>query len=176
MPKKYEIVSKPKGGKSYFISIWDNIEEYEDYEKLLETINNIDEKDDVTLSVSTPGGRCDVGFMLIDRFAGLQCKVDVIVPYPTYSMGAIMALCGDSLKIERGAFLMFHDYSGGSGRSKGNEIFKSTEAYCETFKVRFNDVCQPFLTKKECSDVLEGKDLYIKWNDKSLKERIKRHF
>jgi ATP-dependent protease ClpP protease subunit len=175
MPKKYEIVTKPKG-KSYFISIWDNIEEYEEYDKLTELLGNISEKDDVTLNVSTPGGRCDIGFMLIDRFAALPCKVDVIVPYPTYSMGAIMALCGNSLKLERGAFLMFHDYSGGTGRAKGNEALKATEAYCETFKTRFKDVCQPFLSKKECDDVLQGKDLYIKWTDPSLKDRTRRHF
>lgn len=176
MAKKYELSSKPKEGKNYSISIWDNIEGYEEYDKLIETMKGITKKDSVTLKVSTPGGRCDVGFMLIDRIMELECTVDVIVPYPTYSMGAIMALCGDSLKVSPGAYLMFHDYSGGGGRSKGNEAFKHTEAYCEVFAYRFNDICQPFLTKNECEDILQGKDLYIKWNTSKLEERIRRHF
>lgn len=175
MPKKYETVITPES-YHYEICIWDSIDNFEDYDELMKQINKIKETDKVTLKVGTPGGRCDVGFMLIDRLSSLPCFVDVIVPYPTYSMGALMALCGDSLLVNEGSFLMFHDYSGGNGRSKGNEMFKSTEAYCEIFNHRFNTICQPFLTKKECEDVLQGKDLYIKWNDDSLETRIRRHF
>lgn len=175
MPKKYEIITKPNEGKKYTISIWDSIEEFEDYDKLLETLSGITKKDAVALYVSTPGGRCDIGFNLYDRIVELPCQVDVVIPYPTYSMGAILALSGNSLKLNPGSFLMFHDYSTGS-RGKGNEMFKSTEAYCEIFNYRFNAICQPFLTKKECEDVLQGKDLYIKWNDTTLDARIRRHF
>ena len=32
------------------------------------------------------------------------------------------------------------------------------------------------LTKKECEEILQGKDLYVKWTDPDLKDRIKRHF
>ncbi len=176
MPKKYEIIKTPNKGSSYEISVWDHIEEYDDYDKLLETLSGISKNDSVKLNVSTPGGRCDIGYMLIDRIRSLECNVDVVIPYPTYSMGAIMALCGNSLKVLPGAFLMFHDYSSGNGRMKGNEQFKHTEAYIEVFKHKFNHICQPFLSKKECENVLEGKDLYIKWNDSDLEKRIKRHF
>ena len=175
MPKKFEVNVTPNEGKLYEVSIWDDIEEYEDYDELLKQLSKISSRDDVTLSVSSPGGRCDVGFMIIDRLRALECNVDVIVPYPTYSMGAIMSLCGDSLEIEPGAFLMFHDYSTGT-RGKGNEIFKGTEAYKETFKYRFKDVCHPFLSKKECDKILDGHDLYIKWDDPTLDKRKKRHF
>lgn len=174
--KKYEITSVAKPGADYNISIWDAIEAYEDYDDLLKQLSKIGKDDSVKLHVSTPGGRCDVGYMLIDRLQALPCKLDIIVPYPTYSMGAIMSLVGHSLEIKPGGFLMFHDYSTGMGRSKGNEIFKQTEAYIETFSYKFNKICQPFLSEQECKDVLEGKDLYIKWNDKTLKDRIKRHY
>ena len=186
MPKKYELLKNPKPGNDYDISIWDDIDDYEEYEKLLAEVAKIGADDSVRLFVSTPGGRCDIGFMLIDRIMGLECPVEVIVPYPTYSMGAIMALCGDSLEVQPGGFLMFHDYSSGGGRSKGNEQLKHAEAYKETFDYKFNSICQPFLTKKECDDVLNGKDLYIRWNDDEnakiyknitpLTTRIKRHF
>ncbi len=174
MPNKYEVLATPISTR-YEICIWDDIEEYKEYDELMKILPKIKEEDHVILKVGTPGGRCDVGFMLIDRFAGLPCQVDVIVPYPTYSMGAIMALCGHSLGMSPGSFLMFHDYSTG-GRGKGNELIKSTEAYSEIFAHRFNDICQPFLSEEECENVLQGQDLYIKWNDPSLKKRIKRHF
>lgn len=174
MPKKFEILVTPQSSL-YEICIWDDLEEFEHYDELMKVIPKIKEDDQVYLKVGTPGGRCDIGFMLIDRFKGLPCRCDVVVPYPTYSMGAIMALCGDSLTMMPGSFLMFHDYSTG-GRGKGNELIKSTEAYSEIFAYRFNDICHPFLTEEECKAVLEGQDLYIKWNDSSLKKRMRRHF
>ncbi len=174
MSNKYEIISNPVG-TIYNISIWDNIENYGDYDKLFEKLDGVSENDIVILSVSTPGGRCDVGFTIIDRLQKLSCPIRVEVPYPTYSMGAIMALCGDALEIKPGAFLMFHDYSTGS-RGKGNEIFKHVEAYKDTFEYKFNEICQPFLSKKECKSILSGSDLYIKWDDDTIEKRIGRHF
>lgn len=176
MANKFEFNSCPNKGSKINMSIWDGIEEYEDYEDLLKYISKIGSDDHVTLNISSPGGRCDIGFMLIERLSELSCQVDVVVPYPSYSMGALLALCGDSLTIKPGAFIMFHDYSTGHSRSKGNEIFKQTEAYKEAFEYKFNKVCQPFLTKKECQDILNGQDFYVKWNDKTLKDRVKRHF
>lgn len=175
MAEKYEIITTPKESKSYKISLWDSIEDFADYDKLFETMNKISEKDEVELSVLSPGGRCDIGFIVYDRIKSLPCKVDVKVPYPTYSMGAVLSLSGDSLKIAPGAFLMFHDYGTGA-RGKGNEIFKQSEAYKKTFEYRFNSACQPFLTKKECESILHGKDLYVHWDDSNLETRIKRHF
>lgn len=173
MTSKYEIMTTVRN--THTISIWDGIESYGDYSDLFKKLNEIRDEDLVFLKVSSHGGRCDVGFEIYDRMIGLECPVHVIVPYPTYSMGAILALCGNSLTVEPGAFLMFHDYSFGT-RGKGNEVFKQTEAYKEVFKYRFNQICQPFLTKKECEKVLNGQDLYVKWNDDNLENRIRRHF
>lgn len=174
MANKFEVTSKVKS-THYDISIWDDIEDFEDYDDLFKALSKIGKNDSLTLKVSTPGGRCDIGFAIYEKIHNLDCRVNVIVPYPTYSMGAIIALCGDSLKVEPGAFLMFHDYSTGT-RGKGNEIAKSAEAYGECFAYRFNKICQPFLTKKECSIILNGQDLYVKWDDDNLAKRIERHF
>ncbi len=175
MPSKYEIIETPCDSKSYKISIWSDIESYSDYDDLFKKMDKITADDYVELYVSSPGGCCAVGFTIVDRIKELQCRVDVTVPYPTYSMGAIIALAGDSLTIKPGAFLMFHDYSTGS-RGKGNELFKHAEAYKETFAYRFNEVCQPFLTAEECDRILNGQDEYVRWNRKDLKTRMRRHF
>jgi ATP-dependent protease ClpP protease subunit len=173
MTSKYEIIVEPRN--VYTISVWDGIDSYGDYNDLFKKFTEITANDVVNLRVSSHGGRCDVGFEIYDRLKLLECPIHVTVPYPTYSMGAILALCGNFLKVEPGAFLMFHDYSFGT-RGKGNEVFKQTEAYKEVFKYRFNQICQPFLTKKECEKVLNGQDLYVKWNDDNLENRIRRHF
>lgn len=175
MPSKYEIVSTPNEGKHWEISIWDDIECYSDYDKLFEEMGKINKVDTVELTVDTFGGRCDIGFKLYDRISQIPCKIDVVVSQHAYSMGAILALVGDSLTIEPGAFLMFHDFS--TGRSgKGNEISKSIEATKELFQYRFREACQPFLSVAECTSILNGSDKYVKWNDRQLNTRMRRHF
>lgn len=170
MPKKFELLVESTN--VFHISIWGALEEYEDYELPFDGMGS---RDSVKLYVSTSGGSCAVGFHLCNKIASLPCKVDVIVPYPTYSMGALIALSGDSLELRPGAFLMFHDYST-DATGKGNEILQETEAYKETFNHLFKSISFPFLTKKECENVLNGQDFYVKWNSPDLKDRIRRHF
>lgn len=174
MANKIEIETITQS-KHHILTIRDDIEKYEDYDDLFKILPSINRKDSVTLKISSPGGCCAVGFSLFDRINALECLVEVIVTYPSYSIGAILALCGDSLTLEPGAFLMFHDYSTGT-RGKGNEISKNAEAYGKYFNYKFNAVCQPFLTKKECEKILNGQDLYIYWDDDNLNKRLERHF
>lgn len=172
---KFKVNSTTESTTKYTIDILGGIREYEDYEKLLDTLDKIGKKDTVLLKVRSPGGRCDVGFLIYDRIKELKSKIDVEVSYPSYSMGALLSLVGNSLELKPGAFLMFHDFSTGRD-GKGNEIEKSITNYSKIFKYRFNEICQPFLTKKECDDILHGKDLYVNWDDDNLEARIKRHF
>ena len=151
------------------------IEEWDDYDHLFKDLKNLTESDIVTLVLNTSGGDCSIGFSIIDRLLNLPCKLDVIVEYPTYSMGAIMALCGDSLKIEPDSYIMFHDYSGGM-KGKGGETFLYTDNYRKVFKARFKKLCTPFLTDDEVERMFKGEDIYISDTDPTLKARIKRHF
>lgn len=151
------------------------IEDFEDYDDLLKRLADVGADDVVNVHLNTPGGDCSIGFFLIDQFMALPCPVNMIVDYPTYSMGAIMALCGDSLVINPDSYIMFHDYSGGS-RGKGGETHMYSTNYRTVFMSRFNRLCQPFLSKKECDNMFRGEDIYIHAEDETLPARLGRHF
>jgi ATP-dependent protease ClpP protease subunit len=158
------------------VDICDAIDSFGDYEKLLEELSLLTPIDAIDVNLNTPGGRCDVGFLIIDALMGCKrAKLNMIVGYPTYSMGAIMAVCGDSLTIKPGSYIMFHDYSGGA-HGKGDDAMQYVTNYREVFKARFIDICTPFLTRRECQSMFNGKDIYIRHDDPTLSKRIERHF
>lgn len=41
---------------------------------------------------------------------------------------------------------------------------------------QMNDICIPFLSPKELEAMHKGDDIYIRFDDKTLKKRLKRHF
>jgi len=162
------------------IEIRDSIESYEDYYDVFEFLPTLKASDMLTINIDCPGGRCDVGFALIKAISSVPCIIKCVVTAPTYSMGAMLAICGDHLVMEEDSYLMFHDFvlhDFGSGMSgKGGDTALYVNNYREVFIKRFNKLCTPFLTKKESANMFKGKDIYIHDNDPTLQERIKRHF
>ena len=169
------IKKKEHSHTDFDIYIRGTIKKFEDYDDLVTELANIDEKDSVVVHLNCPGGDCAIGFFLIDQLINLPCPVHMVVEYPTYSMGAIIALCGNKLTIRKGSYIMFHDYSGGTD-GKGEESYLYTTNYRKVFKERFTLLCKPFLTQFEINKMFKGEDLYIHYDDPSLSDRIKRHF
>lgn len=175
MSEKCYTRSTPSTATLWEFYIRGAIEDFKDYDDLLDDFNNVTENDSVVIYLNTPGGDCSIGFFLIDEIMQLPCHVHMVVQYPTYSMGAIMALCGDKLTIEKDSYIMFHDYSGGS-HGKGDETADYINNYRKVFKDRFKRLCCPWLTKKEADSMFNGKDIYIHHDDPTLDDRSARHF
>jgi ATP-dependent Clp protease, protease subunit len=169
------ITSTPFTAHSVEIHMRGPIEEFEDYDNMIKELGKLTPDDELIIRLNTPGGDCSIGFALISKIMALECPVHMIVEYPTYSMGAIMALCGDSLEFEPDTYIMFHDYSGGS-RGKGEETAQYINNFRQVFKDRFTRICKPFLSQKEVDKMFKGEDVYIHHNDPTLKRRIERHF
>lgn len=70
---------------------------------------------------------------------------------------------------------MFHSYSTGV-IGKQHEVTAALAAYNDVFNKCQEDICTPFLTKKELTTIINGGDIYISYKDPTLPSRIKRHF
>ena len=169
------IRTSPHVSKDIDIFIRGAIECFEDYDELVKELGKVTENDSVVVHLNCPGGDCSVGFFLVDQLMALPCPVHMVVEYPSYSMGAILAVCGDKLTIQPDSFIMFHDYSGGS-KGKGGETELYINNYRKVFRNRFNRLCKPFLSQSEINRMFKGEDLYIHHDDPSLPERNARHF
>ncbi len=172
--EKCQILSKSMG-KNYTVHLRGSIQDFDDYSELYSLITNITSNDTLSVYLNTPGGDCSVGFSLAGLFLGCKCPIAMIVEYPTYSMGSIIALCGDELHFSPNTYLMFHDYSGGAG-GKGEDVWLYTDNYRKVFKEKFKNICSPFLSHSEISKMFKGEDIYIHHDDPLLEQRLKKHF
>lgn len=130
---------------------------------------------EVNLYLANNGGYVEGGLPLYYAFKRCKLPVHVHLRHGCYSMGAILALCGDSLTFEEGSILMFHNYSGGSV-GKGQELVDAVAHFHADWVTLSYSLLTPFLTEKEVTEILHDKDKYIKWHDKDLPQRVKRHF
>ena len=156
-------------------TLYDGIDNFNDYKELITALREAQEGDGLMLRINCPGGRCDVGMMIVQAIKETKATVVCNVVYPSHSMGAIIAVAGDYLVMQRNTFLMFHTYSGGT-YGKSGDMIKDVQYTDEALKGMFDDIVKPFLTKAEVKRMHKGDDLYIKADDPSMSARLKRHF
>lgn len=159
-------------------SIWTfygRIESFDSYAELLEDLEKAQQGDMITLYFNCSGGDCAIGESIIRALHITQATTNCIVEAPCWSMGSIVALQCDNLYFNEDTFLMFHDYSTGY-RGKGSEMSQMMSIEQENTNKQIKKWCMPFLTKKEYDNIVSGTDVYIKWDDPTMKKRLKRHF
>lgn len=158
-------------------SLWLNItDKASDYKDLFAALRQATDRDIIIIDLECPGGSCDVGFRIYDHIQACAGQVHMVVSGPCYSMGALLALAGDSLSMYEDTFLMFHTFSYGVFPTKSGDVEMDVKYTTQMYKSRIDKICQPFLSKSELNKMHEGKDLYITDDDKSLVRRIKRTF
>lgn len=171
----YYIKSSVKVQTTYSIYINNDIESNHVYPELLHKLRTISEIDIVNLYLASNGGYCDAGFQIIHAIKDCKGPVNIIVDSPCYSMGAIIAVCGDSLTFKPNTFLMFHNYSGGN-HGKGKEMKQAMLESDVWIRTNFKYYCTPFLTDEEMTLLDNDQDVYVHSWDKGLTKRLARHY
>ena len=153
----------------YDVYLGDSVGESKKYYDLFYKLSKAGKTDKFNIHLNNRGGLVSSGVNLINAIRTSAASTTIHVEGPVYSMGAILALCGDSIVLYPNTFLMFHDYST-SEYGKGNEIHISVTNYQQYFSDLLYDVCYPFLSKKEIKSIQEGKDLYVPYESSKDKD------
>lgn len=152
------------------------IEKFHVYEPMLEGFHNAQAGEIVVLKIASSGGNCDVAVPLMQAIQDTKAFVIADVLYPSYSMASLIALSCDAMRLRRHSFLMFHVWGGGGGHDKSSDDYACMMAVKKSLDNMMYESMQPFLTEKEATSIIEGKDFYIHWDDPTLQERNLRHF
>lgn len=146
-----------------------------DYRELFHKLQEANERDVVNIHLASFGGACHVGFQVCHAVKDCKAHTIITVEQPCYSMGAILACCGDKLVMKPGTLLMMHNYSGGS-RGKGGEMLMGAKHQDRWLHESFKYFASPFLTDAELEAMKKDQDIYIHASDRNLKSRMRRHF
>ena len=160
--------------KRYNIYLGDSVQEPAKYYSIFNILRTTTSLDNVVFYINNYGGQLNTTAELIHAIRASQATTHAVVTGPIYSAAPIITLAAKKIYLEKHIFMMFHDYSG-LEHGKGNEMEKSIKAYQPYFKALISDVCRPFLTQKEIRSILEGKDLYLDYEEcKKRLESIKK--
>jgi ATP-dependent protease ClpP protease subunit len=160
----------------YEYELFGSIEEHYQYDMLRNDLYSATENDSFLLKINSPGGIVSVGAMIVKAIEESKATVVSRVIYSSDSMASVIALACDGMIMDRHTVLMFHTYSSEGASGKSNELIPSVQSAFECITGQFNDILSPFLTDDELRRMYNGEDIRVKWNDRDLKQRIKRHF
>lgn len=156
----YEMVSRSIELTEHSVYLCDEIDEPLAYVELLSALRMATENDHFIFYLNTPGGRLDTGLQLMHAIQDTDALVTMVLDPQAYSMGALLFLSGDELRVPPHSTLMFHNYSSGL-IGKGNEQLAEVQAASRSYRKVLERVCRPFLTADEVSGVLNGQDLWL---------------
>lgn len=167
----YTIYSKPLGifHEIYLSSVITNPNKYI---RLNQLFREMHEFDYAKLYITTPGGRVDTGIQLINNILDCRGTVHTVIDSEANSMGATLFLAGHKMTVKRNASLMFHDFSWGTGFSKGHEHISYTQANLTKSRNVLDDLCGGFFSDDEIQDILNGRDIYL--HEFEIMERLSR--
>lgn len=159
--KSYELYTQESKTTNYFVYLGSSFDAPFEYVKLFHALENAGTGDRFTFYLNSYGGRVDCLLQFISKLKSTKAWTTCIVESTCYSCGAIFPFACSEIQMKDHSSLMWHMYSSGFGRTKGNEIELSIDNTSSMFKKLMTDVCGKVLTKKEIIDIMDGKDLYL---------------
>lgn len=141
------------------------------YAEALHRIHSATENDVVYIHLNCRGGNLETGIQFINAMKSTAAHVITILDSVAYSLGTLIFLSGDELRVHENCMMMFHNYSSGLW-GKGNEMTSEIEALNKWFNKVMKKIAIPFLTESEVAEVLEGKDLWM--DSDEIRKRLNR--
>ena len=169
---KENMVSYGKQTKNiYHLWLVDEISEPKQYLKWYDILQSATEEDLVIIHINCYGGDLFTAIQIVTQIKTCQAQVVCQIESTCASAATMVALACDGLICYPHGYMMIHTSSGFS-YGKQSDINKQEEFYNPWLEDFFTEIYKHFLTKKEISDVLDGKDMWLTSSD--VMERFKK--
>ena len=138
------------------------------YADLFYVLDTAGEDDIIKLTINSPGGRLDSSLQLYNAIQSANCPVIANVVGLACSGGSIVMLACNEWNVMKNARIMVHAASGGVV-GKSHEIQASVEFDKKWDALVFSDIYKGFLTDKEITEVLAGRDIWLTGEETSVR-------
>lgn len=162
-----KIIDVNENGQSYIIVDYflsETIENKSDYYEFLRVVNSTTRYDEIHIHINNYGGDLDAAIQMYHSLVRCGARIVIYIEGACMSAATVVMMCADEIEFCPWSSIMIHAYSGGEF-GKYQEIQSASEFHKEWFSNFMNDVYGDFLTKKELTQVLGGKDLWLNADD-----------
>jgi ATP-dependent protease ClpP protease subunit len=149
-----------RDGNTLHCYLADDIGEPKKYNELCFVLDTIEDDMDVKLHISTMGGHLDSAFKLLASLKKTKAPTTAVLTGTVASAGTIITLGCDNLECEDYTSFMIHNYSSGVS-GKGNEMVDYLNFTDKTLRRTFKEIYGGFLTDREITSVIKGKDMWL---------------
>lgn len=147
-------------GNHYDVYLNNTISYPEYYTELVDILGNLESYNTVTLHINNGGGSIDSAFMIIDAIKNCEALVTAKLSGTVASAATVISLACDEIIVSKYVSFMIHNYSTGM-QGKGHEL-KAYQTFTDKELNRaFKDIYRDFLTPKEMTEVIEGRDIWL---------------
>ena len=169
---KENSISLSKQNKNiYHLWLIDEIGEPKQYLKWYDILQSATEDDLVIIHINCYGGDLFTAIQIVTQIKTCSAQVVCQIESTCASAATMVALACDGLICYPHGYMMIHTSSGFS-YGKQSDIKKQEEFYNPWLEDFFTEIYKHFLTKKEISDILDGKDMWLRANE--IMERFKK--
>lgn len=145
---------------SFHFYINDHISEPDDYVELIDALYQGQPNHTIYIHLNTPGGRLDVTMQIINAIRSSEACVVGLADGQVASAGSLILFACPNIGVQPMSYVMLHDGSEGAG-GKINENLKQAQFSAKLISRIAHSVYEPFFSKEEIDDVLDGKDMWL---------------
>ena len=156
----YVPVIQSKDGRTTDIYLTDNISYPSEYNKMCYVLDTARTGDVVTIHINNGGGSIDSAFQIINSMKNSKAHIIGKLSGTVASASTVISLYCHELIVADFTAFMIHNYSGGVV-GKGHEIKAQQDFVDRELNTAFRSIYSGFLTEKEMSQVINGRDIWI---------------
>lgn len=169
VPQVVNLFNKPVVINKVTANIYGDIREVKQYENLLNCLRSLEEDDEITIYINSPGGCLDTALEIIRGFRECRGSITCLITGEASSAASLIALGAPSVVVGDFATMLIHNATYGVG-GKAADIAKYVEFSQKRLRRILEEIYEGFLSPSEIEDVLEGKELWI--NAEEINERF----
>lgn len=159
----YSFYAEPIGVR-YDFYLSGPVADAELYANWFSAIRNAQPQDEVIIHINSRGGYTATALQFVRAMSETQATITCSIEGDCMSAATMIFLAGDRFEITPHSAFMVHNYSGGS-EGKGGEMYDQLVFEREWSAKFMTDVYKDFLSKKEIASLLDGKDIWLHYED-----------
>lgn len=132
----------------------------EDYVEVFDQIRNARRDDEVRVHINSYGGDLYTAIQFMRVFGETDALVTASIEGACMSAATLLFLSAHAFEISPHSSFMVHTYSGGTF-GKGSDMHAQLNHEKQWSEKLFKSVYRDFLTEKEITEILEGKDYWM---------------
>lgn len=156
----YVPVIQSKDGRSTTIYLTEAISYPSEYNKSCLALESAVPGDNITIKINNGGGSIDSAFQFIDAMKRCKGHIKVEISGSACSAATVITMYAHELYVADFTSFMIHNYSTGMA-GKGHELKSYQEHTDKELNSAFRTIYKGFLTDKEMTQVINGKDIWM---------------